>query len=194
MRGWFPSNRRDRRGKGGPPVDERYLSQNEQSRTSARPLPLEVIENIQEAIWSGISGSVKAVLHRLVDMALADEATDRVGAAWHERTAERRAHRNGTYTRDLQTTMGQIEDLRVPRVRMPDGSSPGGWATFDRYERRTYELDRLIGQLFLAGVSGRNLERAAAVLGDRSGEALLLGDLVGTLLAHAEELGDLDEA
>src|SRR6266542_3585713 len=96
MRGWFPSNRRDRRGKGGPPVDERYLSQNEQSRTSARPLPLEVIENIQEAIWSGISGSVKAVLHRLVDMALADEATDRVGAAWHERTAERRAHRNGT--------------------------------------------------------------------------------------------------
>ena len=145
-------------------MDERYLSQNEQSRTSARPLPLEVIENIQEAIWSGISGSVKAVLHRLVDMALADEATDRVGAAWHERTAERRAHRNGSYTRDLQTTMGQIEDLRVPRVRMPDGSSPGGWATFDRYERRTYELDRLIGQLFLAGVSGRNLERVSAEL------------------------------
>src|SRR6266542_852205 len=164
MRGWFPSNRRDRRGKGGPPVDERYLSQNEQSRTSARPLPLEVIENIQEAIWSGITGSAKAVLHRLVDMALADEATDRVGAAWHERTAERRAHRNGSYTRDLQTTMGQIEDLRVPRVRMPDGSSPGGWATFDRYERRTYELDRLIGQLFLAGVSGRNLERVSAEL------------------------------
>jgi hypothetical protein len=33
-----------------------------------------------------------------------------------------------------------------------------------------------------------------AVLGKRSGEALLLGDLVGTLLAHAEELRDLDEA
>ena len=47
---------------------------------------------------------------------------------------------------------------------MPDGSSPGGWATFDRYERRTYELDRLIGQLFLAGVSGRNLERVSAEL------------------------------
>jgi hypothetical protein len=46
-------------------VDERYLSQIEQSRTSARPLPLEVIENVQEAIWAGISGSVKAVLHRL---------------------------------------------------------------------------------------------------------------------------------
>jgi hypothetical protein len=34
--------------------------------------------------------------------------------------------------------------------------------THDRYERRTYEPDRLIGQLFLAGVSGRNLERVSA--------------------------------
>jgi putative transposase len=47
---------------------------------------------------------------------------------------------------------------------MPDGSSPERWQTFDRYERRTYELDRLIGQLFLAGVSGRNLERVSAEL------------------------------
>jgi len=54
-------------------VEERYLSQIEQSRTSARPLPLDVIENVQEAIWSGISGSVRAVLRRLVDMALGDE-------------------------------------------------------------------------------------------------------------------------
>ncbi len=145
-------------------MDERYLSQIERSRTSAKPLPLEVIENVQEPIWSGISGSVKAVLHRIVDMALADEATERVGAGRHERTPERRAHRNGTYTRDLATTLGPIEDLQVPRIRMPGGSSPGGWATFDRYERRTYELDRLIRQLFLAGVSGRNLERVSAEL------------------------------
>jgi hypothetical protein len=32
---------------------------------------------------------------------------------------------------------------------------------------------------------------AAGVLGKGSGEALLLGDLVGSLLAHAEEFGDL---
>jgi hypothetical protein len=33
----------------------------------------------------------------------------------------------------------------------------------------------------------------AGIFGERSGEALLLGDLVGTLLGHTEELGDLDE-
>jgi putative transposase len=49
----------------------------------------------------------------------------------------------------------------VPRVVMPDGTSPGEWQTFDRYERRTYELDRLIGQLFLYGCSARNVERVS---------------------------------
>jgi hypothetical protein len=34
---------------------------------------------------------------------------------------------------------------------------------------------------------------AAGIFGERSGEAHLLGDLVGSLLAHPEELGDLDE-
>lgn len=32
---------------------------------------------------------------------------------------------------------------------------------FDRYERRTYELDRLIDQLFLYGCSARNVERVS---------------------------------
>jgi hypothetical protein len=35
---------------------------------------------------------------------------------------------------------------------------------------------------------------ASSVLGERSGEDLLLGDLVGALLAHAEEVGDLEES
>jgi hypothetical protein len=35
---------------------------------------------------------------------------------------------------------------------------------------------------------------AAGILRKRGGEALLFGDLVGTLLGHTEEFGDLDEA
>lgn len=142
-------------------MEARYLNIIEESRISGKPLPLEIIENVQEAIWFGISSSVRAVLKRVVEMALDDERTDRLKAARHERTPERRGHRNGTYTRDLHTTLGPIEDLEVPRVVMPDGSSPGEWQTFDRYERRTYELDRLIGQLFLYGCSARNVERVS---------------------------------
>jgi hypothetical protein len=136
--------------------EERYLNAIEESRTSDKPLPLEVIENVQEAIWFSISSSVRAVLRRLVSLALEDEATARVGAMHYERSADRRAYRNGSYTRDLHTTLGPIDDVEVPRVRMPDGTSPGGWQTFDRYERRTYELDR-IGQPFLYAVRPETL-------------------------------------
>jgi putative transposase len=149
-------------------VEARYLNTIEESRISGRPLPLEIIENVQEAIWFSISSSVRAVLRRLVEVALEDERTDRLQAARHERTSNRRGHRNGTYTRDLQTTLGVIEDLEVPRVVMPDGTSPGEWQTIDRYERRTYELDRLIGRLFLSGVSARNLERVSKDLWGKS--------------------------
>jgi putative transposase len=149
-------------------VEARYLNAIDQSRISGKPLPLEVIENIQEAIWFSISSSVRAVLRRLVEVALEDERTERLQAARHERTPARRGHRNGTYTRDLHTTLGVIEDLEVPRVVMPDGTSPGEWQTIDRYERRTYELDRLIGQLFLSGVSARNLERVSKDLWGKS--------------------------
>jgi hypothetical protein len=37
-------------------------------------------------------------------------------------------------------------------------------------------------------------DSAAGVLGERSGETLLLGELVGTLLGRAEEFGDVHDA
>ncbi len=44
---------------------------------------------------------------------------------------------------------------------MPDGSSPGGWATFDRYERRTYELERVSAELWEKKVSRQTVSRAS---------------------------------
>jgi hypothetical protein len=43
-------------------------------------MPLEVIENIQEAIWFSVS-SMRAVLRRLVEVALEDERTEHLQAA-----------------------------------------------------------------------------------------------------------------
>ena len=66
----------------------------------------------------------------------------------YERTQQRRDQRNGHYRRDLETTMGQIADLPVPRTR-------GGYHTqvFQRYHRRRDELDTAIAQMFVDGVS-----------------------------------------
>jgi len=77
-----------------------------------------------------------------------EEVTAFIGALPYERTQQRRDQRNGHYQRDLETTMGQIADLPVPRTR-------GGYHTqvFERYHRRRDELDTAMGQMFVDGVS-----------------------------------------
>ncbi len=62
-----------------------------------------------------------------------EELTQFLGAQWGECSPERKGYRNGSYTRDLATVSGQIQDLKVPRDR------EGKFHTqlFDRYKRET---------------------------------------------------------
>jgi putative transposase len=73
----------------------------------------------------------------------------RLRAAWGESTKERKGYRNGTYTRDLATASGPIEDLEVPRDR------EGQFHTqvFDRYQRYEPQVAEGLTQMFVAGVS-----------------------------------------
>jgi len=79
---------------------------------------------------------------------LEEELTAFIGAGRYEQKSERRDHRNGSYTRDLVTSVGKIEGLAVPRSR-------GGYQTqvFERYHRRQTELDTAMLQMFVGGVS-----------------------------------------
>jgi putative transposase len=79
---------------------------------------------------------------------LEEEVNAFIGAEPYERTASRRDQRNGSYERDLGTSLGPIRDLSVPRTRK-------GFRTqlFERYHRRQAELDTAIGDMFVYGVS-----------------------------------------
>lgn len=81
---------------------------------------------------------------------LEDEVSALIGALPYERTSERQDYRNGHYTRNLETTVGLIEDLSVPRTR-------NGHQTqlFDKYKRRRVELDNAISEMFIGGTSTR---------------------------------------
>jgi putative transposase len=81
-----------------------------------------------------------------------------VRVALNEHSPERRDQRNGHYTRQLETTVGQIADLPVPRTR-------GGYHTqFKRYHRRQDELDSAIGEVFVKGVSTTKVGQAIETL------------------------------
>ncbi|GHO56072.1 IS256 family transposase [Ktedonobacter robiniae] len=79
---------------------------------------------------------------------LEEEVTAFIGAKPYERSQHRRDQRNGHYSRHLDTTVGEIADVPVPRTR-------GGYHTqlFERYHRRRDELDGAMQDMFIKGVS-----------------------------------------
>jgi transposase-like protein len=135
----------------------------------ARRLPqegivLEVIENLQEIIWSKIANGVRNFIKSFIENLLEEELTEKIGAERYERTGKRRAYRNGRYTRELLSRYGLIEDIKVPRM----DQSGMEFSVFNRYERRRRDVDAIFGQLFLNGVSTRKLKGIAKELFGKS--------------------------
>jgi len=71
----------------------------------------------------------------------------------HQDEAERIDYRNGYYYRDLGTSFGEVKDLKVPRTRK------GGYQAqfFEPYQRRWQRVDDWIRDLFISGVSTRDV-------------------------------------
>ena len=46
-----------------------------------------------------------------------EELDQFIGAAWGECSPKRKGYRNGSYTRDLVTSTGRLEEINVPRDR-----------------------------------------------------------------------------
>ncbi len=91
----------------------------------------------------------QAIRTTFIDI-LEEEVTQFIGAGRYERTSERRDQCAGHRSRSLGTTAGVIEDLPIPRTR-------AGFHTqlFERYQRRMSEVDNLMREMFVGGVSQR---------------------------------------
>ena len=88
-----------------------------------------------------------------------------VGARRFERVGSRKDHGNGTCLRRLLTSLGQI-DVMVPRSR--EGGSPAD--VMGRYRRRSEEVDEMMVEAYVSGVSQRKMgDVTEALLGERVG-------------------------
>ena len=85
----------------------------------------------------------------LIEQVMREELEQCIGASWGECTPTRRGYRNGSYTRDLVTPTGRIEDLKVPRDREGQFHSQA----FERYSRYEPEVAEALTQMFVSGVS-----------------------------------------
>lgn len=102
----------------------------------------------QETLRDLLQEKMKLAIRYTLIQALEEEVEAYIQAAPYERTKHRQDHRNGSYPRSLGTSLGEIEDLPVPRTRKGFESQ-----LFDRYRRRQAELDASICQMFVQGVS-----------------------------------------
>ena len=118
--------------------------------------PLPEQQTFQEHLRALTRNAVRVVIEEV----MREELQQVLGAAWGECTPKRKGYRNGTYTRDLATSSGPIEDLEVPRDRA------GHYHTqvFDRYSRYEPQVAEGITQMFVAGVSTQKVGEVTQTL------------------------------
>ena len=117
----------------------------------------EITEAASLAVGERIRTAVKAVLEQILE----EEMTQHVGAGHRERSPSRSGERNGSYSRDLITPVGKIEQLKVPRDR------EGTFATqvFEEYHRTTGAVEDAVLEMWLQGISQRKIEEVTHKLG-----------------------------
>ena len=117
---------------------------------------LQVDENMLETRLDRlVSEKVEQLLNAMLD-AEADEIT---GAARYERTGDRKAYRAGHYERDLTVKAGTVT-LRVPKLKGALFES----AVIDRYRRREESVEEALIDMYLAGVSTRQVDDISRLL------------------------------
>ena len=122
------------------------------------------------------AGFLREIVHRVLQEVLETEMTEHVGAAPHERTAERKGHRNGYKPRRLRTRVGTL-NLLVPQDR------EGTFSTklFARYQRNERALVLALMEMYVEGVSSRKVKDITEELCGTSFSKSLISSLAGSL-------------
>jgi len=117
----------------------------------------------QDELRADLKALFQGAIRLTLEMVLEEELKAMVGARRFERVSGRKDRRNGTYLRRVLTSLGQIE-LQVPRSR--ENGAPTD--VLGRYRRRTEEVDDLITEAYVQGVSQRGMgEVTEALMGER---------------------------
>ncbi len=121
---------------------------------TAPPLPDQ--QTFQQYLRELARGAVRLVLEDV----MREELYTLIGVGWGESSPKRKGYRNGTYTRDLITSTGRIEDIKVPLDREGQFHTQ----TFERYSRYEPHIAEGLTQMFVAGTSTHKVGEVAQTL------------------------------
>jgi putative transposase len=121
----------------------------------------------QDELRQDLKELFRGAIRLTLEMVLEEELKAMVGARRFERVGSRKDHRNGTYLRRLLTSVGQI-DVTMPRSR--DQGAPAD--VIGRYQRRSPEIDEMMVEAYVSGVSQRKMaDVTEALMGERVGRS-----------------------
>lgn len=110
--------------------------------------------------WAEFEETQLRMVKTILESSLEEELLMELGAGRYKRTRSRRNYRNGHYERDFATKYGVIKALRVPRARESYQSR-----IVPRYQRRQQQVQRMIREMFLSGVSTRRVGEVLSTVG-----------------------------
>ena len=112
-----------------------------------------VIRIDDEQIKGHLDRIVRGTVEETLNALLESEADRLCNAQRYERTEARRDTRAGHYERNLETKAGEVT-LKVPKLRRQTFET----AIIERYRRREASVEEALIEMYLAGVSVRQVE------------------------------------
>jgi len=104
--------------------------------------------------WGDLKGDTLQLVKRLLESTMDEEIIAQLQVARYQRSGLRRGYRNGYRHRSLLTEFGLLDRIRVPRDRRGE-YQPG---LLERYQRRQGQVNEMVREMFLAGVSTRKVQ------------------------------------
>jgi len=114
----------------------------------------------QQVFHQYLRALAQSAVRVVIETVMREELDAFIGAAWGECSPKRKGYRNGTYTRDLVTSTGRLEELKVPRDREGQFHTQA----FERYRRYEPQIAEGLTQMFVAGVSTHKVGEVAETL------------------------------
>ena len=106
--------------------------------------------------WVDVNEYLRKMTRKLIEDTLDEEMIEYQQRKSYQRANHRIDYRNGYYYRDLDTTLGPIENIAVPRSRQGLFKT----SAFERYQRRQQAVNDVVCNVFLRGISTREVSNA----------------------------------
>jgi len=114
----------------------------------------------QQEFHQHMRALAQSAVRTVLELVMREELDAFIGAAWGVSSPKRKGYRNGTYTRDLVTSTGRLQDINVPRDREGQFHTQA----FERYRRYEPHIAEGLTQMFVAGTSTHKVGEVAQTL------------------------------